>query len=142
MVFFRQIAIGVVFLLLMVSCSKEVSTFENEIPLGEITLRKGTPSRVSADLMLMITYIEDNRCPIGEVCSTPGSVNVSFKAYSKGNSSDFSIRYYSNREQCADTFLNHRIEITDLSPFRYANQLIDTMDYRIVVLAALLDENN
>lgn len=142
MVFFRQTAIGVVFLLLMVSCSKEVSNFENEIIVGEVTMRKGIPSRVSAELMLMITHIEDNRCPIGDVCSSAGSVEVSFKAYNKGSSSDFLIRFNNNQEQCADTFLNHRIEITDLSPFRYANQLIDTMDYRIVVLAALLDENN
>ncbi|MFA9392618.1 MAG: hypothetical protein ACERKD_22605 [Prolixibacteraceae bacterium] len=122
-------------LFLFVSCTKEVSYYQEKVPEGNIVMKNLTPQRVSDNLILEIVGIDDDRCPVGVVCSSGGEVDIEFKAYI--NSEYFPLKMCFddsyNSTGCSTTFEGHVIEIIKVSPFPYTTDVININNYSVVV---------
>lgn len=125
----------VILLLLLSSCVKEVSYYEEEIPKGKIIMRSNLPQRVSDDMILEIVNINDARCPIGTVCGSIGSVEILFKAYVDTTFMDFQINYEDGIQDqgCSTTFEGHVIEIFKVNPHPYNGEYIDPENYLVEI---------
>ncbi len=126
---------GVVLIIVFISsCKKEASQHIYDIPEGNIVLTASKIHRVSQYLVLEITDIEDTRCPIGVVCCSPGEVHIFISVIEQDGIRDYSLEYSKMRGQSTDTISNHKIEIIEVTPLRYENDtLISLNDYRVVV---------
>lgn len=133
--YLRRIGEIVLLTIFISSCTKEVSYYEEDIPEGSVILTSGTPQRVSENMVLKIVAIEDSRCPVGVVCSSPGEVNVKFEVFANGVINDFEMCYEQVKRHGKAEFEGHRINILDVSPFPFVeNPNIDPMDYRIELI--------
>ena len=122
------------FILFTISCVNDVSNYNDINEDGNYVLTFGTSQRVSNSMILEVTGISDTRCPVGNVCSTPGYVEVSFEVYCNQTFSDLDIDYNTIHKTNSDTIAGHTIEITDVTPYPYADDpSIDTLDYRISI---------
>ena len=134
---FLRLTLGgvLVFAFLFSSCEKDVSFYGNEIPKGKIVMKNHSPQRVSDNMILEITDINDSRCPLGVVCSSTGSVDISFKAYVDSTFSDFSVSFEQIfQDQVTSTnYEGHLIEIYRVNPHPYEGVDIDPDDYIVVV---------
>lgn len=117
------------------SCVKEVSYFEEEIPKGKIVMKNHMPQRVSEEMILEITDINDSRCPVGVVCSSIGAVDIAFKAYINSEFVDFGITYedLSADQVWSTNFEGHLIEIYRVNPKPLNGEEIDPNDYNVEI---------
>lgn len=125
---------GITLLLFLVSsCVKEVSSYTEEIPVGNIVMRSQSPLRVSDNMILEITQITDNRCPIGQVCSSSGEVTIEFKAYINSAYVNFSVNYADMNEVSGSTANceGNTIQILNVNPFPYSDTQVKLEDYRV-----------
>lgn len=91
---------------------------------GVQTLKFQELTKVSeGDLYLEVIEIADNRCPLGIVCDSPGAAQITFKAVSVLDSTNFrlDVGKLLHEGRCTDTIMGHRIEVIDLSPYPDAN---------------------
>jgi len=122
---------GIVFLLLLFSaCTKEAGYYKEDIPEGSIVMKNLTPQRVSDDMILEIVEISDTRCPIGTVCDAGGEVNIGFKAYVNGESSELSICFneMGGQECSCLTFKGYTINVVKVMPYLFADKPIESID--------------
>jgi hypothetical protein len=130
---FARVGIFVWLIVLFFSCSDDSQYTEAGIIDGEVVLQSGTPQRINNDLILEITGIDDSRCPIGEVCSSLGHVNVTFKVYNNETSFQYNMKYCELDKQSTDTIEGTVIEIVDIAPYRYPGDVIKLGDYRVTI---------
>jgi hypothetical protein len=128
---------GIVFLLLLFSaCTKEVGTYNEEIPKGNIIMKNLMPQRVSNQMVLEILNIEDSRCPLGEVCNSSGEVNLRFKTLVNGESEEITICFYNSKktEDCTSFIKGHAINVVKVTPYPDANHPIKSiLDYNVEI---------
>ena len=122
------------FTLMVISCGKESSYIEGQTSDGNFILTYEVSQRVSDDMILKVTKITDTRCPVGNVCSSPGFVKVDIQAYANKEFSDFTINYSKLHASNCDTIMGYIVSILEVTPQLYANTPeIDSLDYRITV---------
>jgi hypothetical protein len=128
---------GMVFLLLLfTACTKEVGTYNVELPKGNIMLKNLMPQRVSDQMILEVVEIVDNRCPVGEVCNSNGEVIIGVKALVEGNFFKQSICYNSvnSTDTCVAILEGHAIQVIRVSPYPDIYKPVKSMsDYLIEV---------
>ncbi len=128
---------GIVFLMLLfTACTKEVGTYSEELPKGNIMLKNLMPQRVSDQMILEIVGIVDNRCPVGEICNSNGEVIIGVKALVDGNFYEHSICYNSTNGSatCVSIMEGHAIEVVRVSPYPDIYKPVKSMsDYLIEV---------
>lgn len=127
--------ITLVLLLILSSCVKDVSYYDEEIPTGPIIMRNHLSQRVCDDMILEIENITDSRCPIGTVCGSIGSVEIKFKAYIDNEFKDFQLNFNDVMQDqgCSTTFEGHVIEIFKVNPHPYNGEYIDPDNYLVEI---------
>jgi hypothetical protein len=133
---------GIVLSVLLFSgCVKEECYTGHEVPEGSIVLVINTLERVSESMLLKVTSIEDNRCPIGVICSSMGDVTVHFESYYEGEFSSFQISYSKVHPSCSATNNQHEINVVDVFPYPYdGDKEINLTDYRVYVRVDIGEE--
>lgn len=119
------------FFLLLMACSEDTPDSDG-IPKGEIELISSSPQRISDDIILELTKVIDSRCPVGVVCSSAGSVELSFIVYYTGGSYNKTINFNPISESTCDTIQNLDVCIKEVLPYQYADQEHQLEDYRII----------
>ena len=134
---FLRLAVGLILVLgwLLSSCVKDVSYYQEEIPKGKIIMKNHLPLRVSDNMILEIVDIEDDRCPIGVVCSSVGAVEIKFKAYVDTTFYDLQLNYEDMFDDsgCSTTFEGHVIEIFKVNPHPCTGEDINPNDYLVEI---------
>lgn len=121
-------------ILVLTSCVKEVSYYEEEISKGVIVMKKQFPVRVSEHMILEIQEINDSRCPVGMVCSTGGEVSIDFKVNVDGTVHQLNISFDDMyQDVCSTVFEGHEIQVLKVNPHPFAGDVINTETYRIEV---------
>jgi len=113
------------------ACSEDTPDSDG-IPQGEIELKSGSPQRISSDVILELTALNDSRCPVGVVCSSAGNVELSFMVYHTGGSYNKTINFNPINTSTCDTIKNMNVCIKEVLPYRYADQEHQLEDYRII----------
>lgn len=136
----RRIGGIVLFMFLLWGCNSENITGFNEIYDGDIVLAYNEQVRVSETMIAKIVKVDDNRCPIGETCSSTGWVDVQLEIYHEGEFHDFEITYNKSQTTCIKECKGHEIEIFDVLPHRYCKEEINQADYRVYLRINKIDE--
>lgn len=131
MVLITRMGVFACFLFLLMACSDD-TPYSDGIQQGEIELTYSSPQRISDDIILELTEVADSRCPVGVVCSSAGSVELSFIIYNTNGSYDKSISFCSFNENTCDTIQNLNVCIKEVLPYRYADQELQLEDYRVI----------
>ncbi|MBN1769104.1 MAG: hypothetical protein JXR50_03505 [Prolixibacteraceae bacterium] len=113
------------------ACSEDTPDSDG-IPQGEIELTNSSPQRISDDIILELTEVADTRCPVGVVCSSAGSVELSFIVYHTGGSYNKTINFNPISESTCDTIQNLDVCIKEVLPYRYVGQELQLEDYRVI----------
>jgi hypothetical protein len=132
------------FLLLVLifsSCVKDVSFYEEKISKGLVVMKKQFPVRVSEDMILEIREITDTRCPIGMICSSGGEVSIDFKVNINGTYHELNMSYDGIYEDgCTTVFEGHEIQVLEVNPHPFVNDVIDANNYRIEIIVDVLKD--
>ena len=130
----RRVGGIVLFTLMMIACGNDSSYIEGETADGNFILVDEVSQRVSDDMIVKVVGITDTRCPIGDVCSTAGSVKVDMQIYADKEFTDFCINYSKLHEDNCDTIKGYTISILNVTPHQYSGApKIDSLDYRITI---------
>lgn len=125
--------------LILSSCVKEVSYYEEEISKGVVVMKKQLPVRVSENMILEIQEITDTRCPIGMICSSGGEVSIDFKVNIKGVYQQLNMSYDGILEDgCTTVFEGHEIQVLDVNPHPFAGDVMNADNYRIQIIVDVL----
>lgn len=137
----QQAIWGIVFLVLLFSaCTKDVGTFEEDIPKGNIMMKNLIPQRVSDQMILEVVNIEDYRCPLGQMCSSSGEAVISFKTITNGETEVIKASFNGISSNCLLSFKGHVISILRVSPYpNLENPVKNIGDYFIEVKVEKID---
>ena len=136
----RRIGGIVLFVFLLWGCNNENITGFNEIYDGDIVLGYNDQVRVSDSMIAKMVKVDDNRCPIGKTCSSTGCVDVQLEIYYGGEFHNVEITYNKSQTTCTKTYMGHQIEIFDVLPYRYNEEVINQADYRIYLRVSKISE--
>jgi hypothetical protein len=131
-----QLIGGIVILFIFISCTNNNEIYKSETPDGSIRLRLNVQQRVSDHLLLEITELKDNRCPVGAVCSNPGFVQIGFRVFTDDGISNTEL-FFSNFKYgvpTIDTIMGHTIELVRVTPFPFVDKPLDDPDSYTVSL--------
>lgn len=131
MVLITRMGVFACFLFLLVACSEDTPDSDG-IPQGEIELTNSSPQRISDDIILELTEVADTRCPVGVVCSSAGSVELSFIVYHTGGTYNKTINFNPINASTCDTIKNMNVCIKEVLPYRYVDQELQLEDYRVI----------
>ncbi len=128
---------GIVIIFFILSCDNQ-NNFEEQFPNGSVKLKYNVQQEVCNDLLLEIIDVNDQRCPIGAVCSEAGYVKVDLRVLSlTGN--ETRTMYFSelpDATQNVDTILGYKVQLLKVSPIPYADNPVEVnANYIITVYA-------
>lgn len=128
---------GIIVSLLFFSCSDNNEWANNIDSDGNVWLKYQSMERVSeSSLFVEVVDVEDNRCPIGEVCSSQGFATITLKAHYNGEQKTFQLQSGKIRHQlkCTEVVFGHKVQVVNLNPYPYCNDPLKDKRSYIVLL--------
>lgn len=128
---------GIVFLFIFASCAHNAEIYNSGLPDGSVGMSYKVQKKVTDKLLLEVINFEDTRCPVGEVCSNPGYVDVEIRASSGIDITSTTLRYndFQPCDLSRDTIFNYVVELVKVTPFHYADKPAQNAEiYRFAVV--------